>query len=54
VPFHFAFALGDLVERSNAARCEIVDPGARLGYGEDNSVSGLSFPAWPQADAELP
>jgi hypothetical protein len=35
VPFHFALALGDLGERPNAARCEIVDPGARLsGVGE--------------------
>jgi hypothetical protein len=43
VPFHFAFALGDLVERSNAAQCEIVNPGARLGYGEENRVPGLLF-----------
>jgi hypothetical protein len=41
VPFYLAFTLRDLGERSNAARCEIVDPGARLGYGEENSVPEL-------------
>jgi hypothetical protein len=33
VSFHLAFTLRDLGERANAARCDIVDPGARLGYG---------------------
>jgi hypothetical protein len=36
VPFHLAFTLCDLGERSNAARNEVVDPGSRLGYGEEN------------------
>jgi hypothetical protein len=43
VPFHLPFTLGDLGERLNAARCEIVDPGTRLGHGEENSVPGLLF-----------
>ena len=43
VPFHPAFTLGDLGERLNAARCEAVDPGTRLGYGEENSVPGFLF-----------
>jgi len=43
VPFHLAFALRDLGERPNAARCDIVYPGARLGYGEENRVSGFLF-----------
>ena len=43
MPFHLAFTLRDLGERPNAARCDIVDPGARLGYGEENSVPGLLF-----------
>ena len=43
VPFHLAFTLRDLGERPNAARCDIVDPGARLGYGEENRVPGLLF-----------
>jgi hypothetical protein len=43
VPFDFAFAPGDLGERLNAARCDAVDPGARLGYGAENSILGLSF-----------
>src|SRR5262249_12164522 len=30
-------------ERPNAARCDIVDPGTRLGYGKENSVPGLLF-----------
>ena len=30
MPFHLAFTRYDLGERMNAARCEIVDPGARL------------------------
>jgi hypothetical protein len=36
-------AFRDLVERLNAAHCDVVDPGARLGYGEENSVARLSF-----------
>jgi hypothetical protein len=36
VPFHFALALCDLGERLNAVRYEVVDPGARLGDGEEN------------------
>jgi hypothetical protein len=40
VPFHLAFTLGDLRERPNAARCDAVDPGARLGYGEENRIPG--------------
>jgi hypothetical protein len=43
VPFHLAFALRDLSERLNAARNNIVDPGSRLGYGEENSALGLLF-----------
>jgi hypothetical protein len=30
------FTIRDLGERANAARCDIVDPGTRLGYGERN------------------
>ena len=41
--FDLSFALRDLGERSNAARCEVLDPGARLGNGEENSVPGLRF-----------
>jgi N-formylglutamate amidohydrolase len=41
VPFHLAFTFRDLVERLNAARYEIVDPSARLGYGEENGVPGF-------------
>jgi hypothetical protein len=43
VPFEVAFALRDLGERPNAARCEIVDPGARFGYGEENRVLAFLF-----------
>jgi hypothetical protein len=43
LPFHFAFALGNLADRLNAARWDIVDPGARLGYGEENRVPGFLF-----------
>jgi hypothetical protein len=43
VPFHLAFTLGDLVERLNAARYDVVDPGARLGRGEENYVPGFLF-----------
>jgi hypothetical protein len=43
VPFHLAFTLRDLGERANAARCDIVDPGACLGYGEENRVPGFLF-----------
>ena len=43
VPFHLAFTLRDLGERMNVARCDTVDPGARLGYGEENRVPSLSF-----------
>jgi hypothetical protein len=35
VPLHLAFTFRDLVERLNAARYEVVDPGARLRYGEE-------------------
>jgi hypothetical protein len=40
VPFHLAFTLRDLGERPNAARCDIVDPGARPRSG-----SGRTRPA---------
>ena len=43
VPFDLAFTLRDLCERANAAQCDIVDPGTRLGYGEENRVRGLPF-----------
>ena len=43
VPFYLAFTLRDLGERANAARCDIVDPGARLGDGEENRVPGFWF-----------
>jgi hypothetical protein len=41
VPFDFAFTHSDLDKRANATRCEVVDPGARLGYGEENGVPDL-------------
>ena len=47
VPFHLAFTLCDLAERLDAARCDIVDPGASLGYGEENRVPGLLFERRP-------
>jgi hypothetical protein len=45
VPFHLAFTLRDLVERLNAVRCDIFDPGARserrFGLGlMQNSLDG--------------
>jgi hypothetical protein len=43
VPFHLAFMLRDFGERPNATRYDIVNPGARLGYGEENRVPGLRF-----------
>jgi hypothetical protein len=43
VPFHLAFTRRNLGERPNAARCDFVDPGTRLGYGEENSVPGFFF-----------
>jgi hypothetical protein len=43
VPFDLAFTLCNLGERLNAARCDIVDPGSRLGYGEENRPPGLLF-----------
>jgi len=43
VPFHLAFTLRDPGERLDAARCKIVDPGAGLGHGEENSVPRLLF-----------
>ena len=43
VPFHLAFTFRDLGERPNAARCDAVNPGARLGYSEENRVLGLLF-----------
>jgi hypothetical protein len=43
VPLHLALTLGDLGERPNAARCNVVDPGTCLGYGMENSVPGLLF-----------
>jgi hypothetical protein len=38
-----AFTRRDLGKRPNAARCDIVDPRARLGYGEENGGPGLLF-----------
>jgi hypothetical protein len=35
--------LRDLGEQPNATRYEIVDPGSRLGYGEENSVPSFLF-----------
>jgi hypothetical protein len=46
VPFDLAFTLGDLGERANSARCEVFDPGARLGCGEKNRIAGLPFERW--------
>jgi hypothetical protein len=46
VPFHPAVTVRDLGERLNAARYEVVDPGAGLGYGEENGVPGLLFERW--------
>jgi hypothetical protein len=41
VPFDLSLALRDLSERSNPTRCEVLDPAARFGYGEENGVAGL-------------
>ena len=46
VAFDLAFTLGDLGERANSARCEVIDPGARLGCGEKNRIAGLPFKRW--------
>ena len=43
VPFYLAFTLRDFGERVNAARRDIVNPGASLGYGEENSAPSLLF-----------
>jgi hypothetical protein len=41
VSFNFSFLLSELGERLNSTGGEVIDPGAGLGNGENNSVPGL-------------
>jgi hypothetical protein len=39
--FDLSLTLRNLGERSNATRCEVLDPAARLGDGEEDGVACL-------------